>query len=120
MLFDLSPEGQATVTVIACLAVAYFILYPSLRPRNVVQMSVYDLGVTALILLINGILFAGSGIRFSLWLFDTNWIVFSIVITLIIETPLMLWYMRRNGISMDMDALPKDVDDGQDEEGRDR
>lgn len=101
MLSDLSPEGQATVTVIACLAVAYFMLYPALRPRHVSRMGLYDLGVTGMILLINGWLFWGTGTRFSLWLFQTNWAVYSIVISLLIETPLALWYIKRNGMDWD-------------------
>ena len=101
MLSSLSPEGQATVTVIACLAVAYFMLYPALRPRRASRMAVYDLGVTGVMLLVNGWLFGGTGTRFSLWLFDTNWVVFTILVALIIETPLMLWYVRRNGITWD-------------------
>lgn len=101
MLSDLSPEGQATVTVIACLAVAYFMLYPALRPRHVSRMGLYDLGVTGMILLINGWLFWGTGTRFSLWLFQTNWAVYSIVIILLIETPLALWYIKRNGMDWD-------------------
>ncbi|QFT92924.1 hypothetical protein FIU86_08720 [Roseovarius sp. THAF9] len=101
MLSALSPEGQALVTVITCLAVAYFILYPTLRPRHVSRMGLYDLGVTGVMLLINGWLFWGTGTRFSLWLFDTNWVVFTIVIALVIETPLSLWYMRRNNVRWD-------------------
>jgi len=101
MLSDLSPEGQAFVTVIACLAVAYFILYPVLRPRDVGRMGLYDLGVTGVVLLINGWLFWGTGTRFSLWLFETNWVVFSLVVMALIETPLALWYIRRNGLRWD-------------------
>ena len=101
MLADLSPEGQALVTVTVFLAVAYFILYPALRPRHIIQMGVYDIGVTASILLVNGLLFWGTGTRFSLLLFDTNWFVFSLVMAMIIETPLMLWYIRRHDIRMD-------------------
>ncbi|MFN3210858.1 MAG: hypothetical protein ACE369_18015 [Roseovarius sp.] len=101
MLFALSPEGQATATVVTCLAVAYFMLYPALRPRRVSRMALYDLGVTGVMLLVNGWLFLGSGTRFSLWLFDTNWVVFTILVALIIETPLMLWYVRRNGMDWD-------------------
>ncbi|MBY5988687.1 hypothetical protein [Roseovarius atlanticus] len=101
MLSSLSHEGQASVTVVTCLAVAYFMIYPALRPRRASRMAVYDLGVTGVMLLVNGWLFGGTGTRFSLWLFDTNWVVFTIVVALVIETPLMLWYVRRNGMTWD-------------------
>ncbi|MEO1139511.1 MAG: hypothetical protein AAFW87_08645 [Pseudomonadota bacterium] len=101
MLMGWPPEGQATVTVIVCLTVAYFILYPALKPHSLRQMAVYDLGVTGAMLLINGSLFAGAGIRFSMLLFHTNWAVFTFLAAVLIEAPLALWYARRNNISFD-------------------
>lgn len=99
MLYDLSPEGQVFITVIGCLAVAYFVLYQLLRPRTVQRMSIYDLGVTGAILLLTGASYWGTGTKFSLLVFETNWFIFTSVVTLLVEAPLMYWFVKRNNIS---------------------
>ena len=87
--------------MVAFLAVAYVVLFPMLGPRSIGRMALYDLAVTAAMLLVNGMLFAGPGTRFSLVLFETNWVVFTLVTAVVIESPLFLWYARRNGLKMD-------------------
>jgi hypothetical protein len=39
--------------------------------------------------------------RMALWPFDTKWAVVTVVITLVIETPRSLRYMRRNAVRRD-------------------
>jgi len=78
---------------------AYLVIYPRLCGRDTGRMMRLDLGLLAVILGIGWLLFDGEGHRFSLILFDTNWVVFTLVTGVAIEIPLLLQYMARLGLT---------------------
>ena len=78
---------------------AYLVIYPRLVGRDTGRMMRLDLVLIAVILGIGYLLFHGQGHRFSLVLFDTNWVVFTLVTGVAIEIPLLLHYMARHGIT---------------------
>lgn len=101
------PELMVLTLNAVLLCMAYFAIYPAMNVRRIGQMIPIDIGLLVLALLAAGSLFAGSGERFSLILFETgwpllqtNWVVFSILSMGVIEAPLFLWYCRRNGIDL--------------------
>ena len=78
---------------------AYFVLHPRLSGRDTGRMMWLDLALVTVTLAIGWFLFHGEGHRFSLILFDTNWVVFTIVTGFAIEIPLLLHYMARQGMT---------------------
>lgn len=82
------------------LILAYGVVYPRLRLRDLMAMARMDLIFTGVALGFAALLYAGDGLRFSLILFDTNWAVFTFVTMLLIEVPLFLGYCRHHGISL--------------------
>lgn len=59
-----------------------------------------DLVLTLLVLITAGALFAGSGTRFSLILFDTNWFGFTLLYSMAMELPLFLWFCKKHDIDL--------------------
>ena len=59
-----------------------------------------DLVLTLLVLITAGALFAGSGTRFSLILFDTNWFGFTLLSSMAMELPLFLWFCKKHYIDL--------------------
>ena len=59
-----------------------------------------DLVLTLLVLITAGALFAVSGTRFSLILFDTNWFGFTLLSSMAMELPLFLWFCKKHDIDL--------------------
>lgn len=96
----MTPELKILIINAVIMGVAYFGIYPSRRITRVGQMMTTDLCLTGLSLLAAGGLFYGTGTRFSLILFDTNWAIFAVLTLALMEVPLFIWFCRRNGIDM--------------------
>ena len=62
------------------------------------RIMIRDMAISAAALIVAAALFWGSGIRFSLIFFDTNWLIFSILTLFLMETPLFFWFARKYGI----------------------
>ncbi|MFV0293113.1 MAG: hypothetical protein ACK5II_07830 [Paracoccus sp. (in: a-proteobacteria)] len=96
----MSPEAQILIINATILAIAYIGIYPSQNIRHIVQMIPTDLVLASLSLIMAGALFAGSGIRFSLILFETGWFLFALITMMLMEVPLFLWFCHKNDIDM--------------------
>ena len=96
----LSPELQLLILNAAILAVAYWGIYPSIEPKTLNRIMLTDLGLSVVALVVAGALFWGSGIGFSMLLFETNWAVFSIVTLMVMEVPLFLRFCRQWGLNL--------------------
>lgn len=90
-----NPVVTVLVTNVALLTLAYRWLYPRYAGANMTRLAVLDLAMSALSLVAMGLVFAGSGERFRLVFFDTNWFVFTLLTYAIFEIPLYLSYHRR-------------------------
>lgn len=86
--------------VLAVMAVAYLAIYPRLEVKTLTRMIGIDLVLIAVLLGIGGSAYYGTGTRFSLILFTTNWWVFTLICALIIETPFFMWFCRKWGIDL--------------------
>lgn len=98
MLGNITPEQQLLIVNASALAIAYFGIYPSLKPLTMNKVLLADTIVSVSCLTLAGLLFYGSNVRFSLIWFDGNWAVFSIVTLFVFELPLFLWFASRNGL----------------------
>lgn len=81
------PELQVLAINAGCVAVAYLGLYPSLRRPTLGAVMATDAAVSAAALVAAGLLFAGSGIGFSLILAEAPWWAFSVLTMTAIEAP---------------------------------
>lgn len=97
----MSPEWQIIVINAVVCAVAYFGIYPTFKPITWTKILVSDAAVTCAALGLAGMLFAGSGVRFTLIAVETHWAVFSLATFFAIESPLVIWF-----------ALTQDIEDG--------
>lgn len=96
----MSPELKILTLNAVIMGIAYLGIYPARKITHVRQMIPTDLALTLLSLIAAGGLFAGSGTRFSLILFETNWAVFAVLTLAAMEIPLFIRFCRRNGIDM--------------------
>ena len=95
-----APEIQILILVGVILGVAYLGIFPTLQEKTLNRMMAIDLVLTALALTVAGALFWGSGVGFSLILFETNWAVFTVLCFGLIEIPLFLSFAKKHGISL--------------------
>lgn len=82
------------------LAFAYGWAFPSLPEKSLGALLRADLAVAGAALLVVWLVWGGSGVRFGLILFETNWFVFWIVTGMAMEAPLFAWFCRRHGIDL--------------------
>lgn len=94
------PEAQILILVGVILGVAYYGIFPSMENKTLNRMMAVDLVLSALAITVAGALFWGTGTRFDLLLFETNWVVFTIACFAIIEIPLFLQFAKAHGIKL--------------------
>ena len=96
----MSPETTILATNAAFLAFAYGAAYPLMRRKSLAGMARADLAITGGALVVSGLLFAGTGARFSLLVLDVPWWAFALVTKTLMELPLLCWFWRRHGLSL--------------------
>lgn len=95
----------------AAYGLAYLWLYPRWCGRDLPRIAALDACIIAGLLVVGYVLFHGEGHRFSLLLFDTNWVVFLLVTGLAIEFPLLLRYLSDHGLGLSDLLDPDDPED---------
>lgn len=94
------PELAILVINAAFLAFAYGWAFPSLPHKTWPALLRADLAILAAAGLVVWLIWGGSGTRFSLILFDTNWLVFWLVTGTAMEAPLLRAFCRRHGLDL--------------------
>jgi hypothetical protein len=84
----------------AFLAFAYGWAFPSLPEKSLGALLRADLAVAGAALLVVWLIWGGTGTRFSLILFETNWFVFWVLSGMAMEAPLFARFCRRYGIDL--------------------
>lgn len=85
-------ELIAIAIVIGFMAIGYLLVYP--RAKSVTQLRWMDASLGVLTLGAVGFLYFTSDPVFNLLFFETNWFIFTLVLIVIIETPLWYIYMK--------------------------
>lgn len=101
-------ELLAIGIISAYLAIGYLIVYP--KAKGVVQLRIFDLIITVLSLATVGAVFWNSDANFQMVFFEANWLVFSVVVYVLLETPLWYFYMKahpRQGTLAELYGLSK-------------
>ncbi|MGB3246469.1 MAG: hypothetical protein WBB25_18185 [Sulfitobacter sp.] len=80
--------------------VAYMAIYPRIEPKTLKRLMAVDIVLLVVLLGIAGSVYAGSRIRFSLVLFQTNWWLFTLLCAIVVETPLFIRFCRKWGIDL--------------------
>ena len=97
----MSPELTLLIVNVVFLGFAYLWAYPSLPKKTVKAVMIRDLAISFAILIVAAGLYAGRGVAFSLIFFETNWLVFTLLVMFALETPLFLWFAQKHGMSLD-------------------
>ncbi|MEQ6247898.1 hypothetical protein ABMC89_03310 [Sulfitobacter sp. HNIBRBA3233] len=85
----------------ASICAAYTLLYPALSLTSLKRLVVVDSAVTVALLVVIGVVYAGSGIGFSLFGLALPWWLYTLVTGIVIEVPLFIWYCRAYGVDFD-------------------
>ena len=85
-------EVIAIAIVIGIMAIGYLLVYP--RAKSVTQLRWMDAGLGVLTLGIVGALNFTLDPEFNLIFFKTNWFIYTLVLIVILETPLWYFYMK--------------------------
>ena len=94
------PELKVALLVVAVIAFAYVAIYPRMRSKTLMRMTLLDLALTAGLLLAVGAVYFGTGTEFSLLLFSVPWWVFTLLVALVIELPLFFRFCKKHGIDI--------------------
>lgn len=96
---NLSPELQLLIFHVVIMAVAYGGIYPSMKTLTIERIVMVDLALINIGLAAMGGLLWGSGVSFSLILFETNWVVFILLTGFVMELPLFHWFCKKHGLT---------------------
>lgn len=96
----MQPELALISINAAFLAFAYGWAFPSLPDKSLRALLRADLPILGAMLLVVWLIWGGTGTRFSLILFHTNWFVFWVVTALAMEAPLFAAFCRKYGIDL--------------------
>ncbi len=96
----MTPEAVILLVNAIFLAFAYLWVYPNLTTKTTALVMRYDLIISVACITVAGLLFWGTGTRFRLIFFSSNWAVFSIVTLLVMETPLFVWFARKHDLDL--------------------
>ncbi|WP_411890387.1 hypothetical protein [Yoonia sp. SDW83-1] len=95
-----APEAQILILNGVILAVAYLGIYPSLEEKTLNRIMTIDVVLSALALTVAGALFWGTGTRFNMLFFHSNWAIFTIITLFVMEVPIFLNFARKHGINL--------------------
>jgi hypothetical protein len=91
-------ELNMIFVILVTLAIAYLWVYPTFAGNDIKRLQLYDIGLTAIPISIAGVFFWVSDPPFSLFFFETNWFVFTLVSYLVLELPVFFWYLKARGL----------------------
>lgn len=90
-----NPELSVIALNTAVVLIAYFFVYPRYCGADFKKISNNDLIASLIPLFIVGSIFWGTDQAFSMILFSLNWFWFTVLTYLIIEIPLIVWYVKK-------------------------
>ena len=94
----MSPELIVIVLNLLLIVLSYQVLYPRLVGNSLNKLLTNDTMATIVALVVAGSMYAGSGRVFSLLIVQVNWFWFTLISYSVMELPVAMRYMRRNGM----------------------
>lgn len=96
----MTPEVTLLITNATFLAFAYLWVYPGLTAKTINLILLYDTIISFAALGVAGLLYWGSGVRFDMLVFTTNWFGFAIITLMIMELPLFIWFAGKHNLKL--------------------
>jgi len=96
----MSPEFTIIALNIVIIAVAYFVVYPRMVGSDLNKLMINDAVASLLAVLVAGSVYWGSDYAFNAVVADLNWFWFTFLTYAVLECPLLMWYLKRNNISL--------------------
>lgn len=93
-----APELQIITINIAIILIGYFLVYPKFCDSSLNKIMANDVLASAIVLIIAGSMYWGSGQEFSLVFVSVNWFWFTLLSYATIEIPFMLWYFKKHDV----------------------
>ncbi|MCG9729666.1 hypothetical protein L1D44_07360 [Shewanella sp. Isolate13] len=94
---------MAELSIVALIAVvvvvSYLSIYPKVAGSDITRLLWCDIAISAFVLTLVGGKYWGSGEAFSLLLLDVNWFWFTLIVYLIMEVPMAMWYAKKHNIA---------------------
>lgn len=91
-------ELNMIFVILVTLAVAYLWVYPTFARNDIKKLQLYDIGLTAIPIIIAAYQFWVSNPIFNVLFFETNWFVFTLGAYFLLELPLFFWYLKARGL----------------------
>lgn len=77
---------------------AFLHVYPKVAGKQLTKIAGYDLLATGLALFIVGFKYWGTGYPFLLMGFELNWFWYTLLLYIVMEIPIALWYCHKHDI----------------------
>lgn len=84
--------------IAAIIAVNYLVIYPKFAKNDVRKMAWIDSAMGLLGLGIVAIFYLGSDEKFNLFGFQVGWLIFTVAVAVILETPIFYYYLKSRGL----------------------
>ena len=96
----MSPETHVAGLVVVYLAVAYLLIYPRVPEKTTTRLA--QIGIVLLIVLLGiaGSVYFGAGTSFTLLFVETWWWVYTLVVAMVLELPLSIWFIQKWNIDL--------------------
>ncbi len=94
----MNPELTILLINLTVICVAVLFVYPQVAKDDLNKLMMNDLAASIIALLVAASLFMGKGIQLSLIFIEVNWFWFCLLSYMAIETPFMMFYLKRYGM----------------------
>ncbi|RUO44652.1 hypothetical protein [Idiomarina aquatica] len=78
--------------------VSYLHVYPKVAGSNFNKLAAYDLIAAGIALFIVGYKYWDTGFPFYLLGLSLNWFWYTLIVYIVLETPVALWYIKKHNI----------------------
>ena len=94
----LGSELTIIIINLIIIGIAMFLVYPVCAKNDLNKLLINDLAASMVAVGVSASVFMNEGLTFNLILLDVNWFWFCLITYLLIETPIMLIYLKRQGL----------------------
>ncbi|MBU2863617.1 hypothetical protein KO489_07170 [Reinekea forsetii] len=91
----MGSEFSIIILVALTFLAAYTLIYPKIAGHSFERVTYCDIFVTGFIFLAVAQKYWGSGVLFSFLGLQMNWFWFTLLVSGVIEVPLLMWYYQK-------------------------
>ncbi|TDP40527.1 hypothetical protein DEU29_10171 [Idiomarina aquatica] len=94
----IAAEFLVVMLCLIMILVGYLQVYPKVAGKNFNKLASYDGLMAGLALFIVGYKYWGTGFVFYLLGIPLNWFWYTLIIYIVLETPVAIWYIKKHNI----------------------